>query len=113
MEKVFRSVAAILALAASLLFAAVGSAEENPQQAIQKYTAEIQRNPNNIETYCKRGIAYYDLKQYERAIQDFSKAIELKPNYAFAYYSRCHAYLKLGDKEKARADYVKAKALGW
>ena len=45
-------------------------------------------NPNYVEAYCNRGIAYSDLKEYERAIQDFDKTVELNPNYAKAYFNR-------------------------
>ena len=68
--KIFRDITAIILIVAGSLFASICSAapEETPEQAIQRYTIEIQRNPNNADAYFHRGKAYGDTKQYESAV---------------------------------------------
>lgn len=67
--------------------------------AIKLYTEVIELNPNHSNTYNNRGIAYKNLKQYERAITDFQKYIELKPNDAAkAYKMLGECYTALADK---------------
>ena len=63
---------------------------------------------NLAVTYNNRGVAYHELKQYERAIEDFSKAIELNPNLADGYYNRGFTYHELKQYERAIEDYNKA-----
>ena len=63
---------------------------------------------NLAVTYNNRGVAYHELKQYERAIEDFNKAIELDPNLADGYYNRGFTYHELKQYERAIEDYNKA-----
>ena len=58
--------------------------------------------------YNNRGIAYGDLKQYDKAIADLTKVIELYPEPAKAYNNRGNAYLGLQQFDKAIADFTKA-----
>ena len=58
--------------------------------------------------YTNRGVAYNDLKQYERAISDYNKAIELNPNFALAYNNRGWAYYCLKKYQQALKDFDKA-----
>ena len=112
MKKIFRrTFAAIFLVACVFSVSVVGAA--TPQEEIQRYTQEIQINPNNAAAYFKRGIAYYDLRQHERAIQDYNKAIQINPNLAEVYNNRGIAYRALGDEAKAQADFAKAKQLGY
>jgi tetratricopeptide (TPR) repeat protein len=55
-----------------------------------------------------RGVAYADLKQFEKAIQDYNQAIELDPKYTHAFNNRGTAYIKLKQFEKAIQDYNQA-----
>ena len=56
--------------------------------AIEDYDTVIKLNPDNVDAYIHRGLAYHHKGEYDRAIADFTKAIKLKPNYAGAYYDR-------------------------
>ena len=47
--------------------------------AIEYYTKAIRVNPDNADTYAKRGNAEYLLGKYKEAVTDYSKAIELDP----------------------------------
>ena len=70
---------------------------------------EVLKFGDYSEAYNNRGVAYDDLRQYERAIQDYNKAIQLDPNNAEAYNNRGNAYAKgLKQYERAIQDYNKA-----
>ena len=61
---------------------------EDYDTVIELTNTVIEADPNNVEAYIRRGIAYYHKGEHDRAIGDFTKAIELKSNYAGAYYDR-------------------------
>ena len=58
--------------------------------------------------YALRGLARYNLKQYEDAIVDLSIATERNPEFTFAYGYRAHALLKMDRFEEAIDDYSRA-----
>jgi tetratricopeptide (TPR) repeat protein len=74
---------------------------------LKQYERAIEEDPNFAEAYYNRGVAYGNLKQYERAIEDYNKAIELDPNHTSAYYNRGNAYYYLKQYERAIEDYNK------
>jgi len=53
----------------------------NYESAIIGYTKAIELNPNQTDTYYKRGLVYKDMGQRDKAIADFRKAVELDNNY--------------------------------
>jgi tetratricopeptide (TPR) repeat protein len=72
---------------------------------IQDYDQEIQKNPNNAEAYCKRGMAYGDEGEDDKALADFNQAIKINPNYAKAYCSRGMVYFNLDECDQAIEDF--------
>jgi tetratricopeptide (TPR) repeat protein len=84
-----------------------GKKYSDPKKAIEYLNNAIKLQPNNAETYTKRGGTYYDLGQYQQAVEDFSKVVTLKPDYADAYINRGVAYFKLGQYQQAIEDYNK------
>ena len=80
----------------------------NRETAIEYYTRAIELNPEYADAYNNRGIAYKNIKEYEKAIRDYNKAIELNPEYAMAYNNRGIAYYNLKEYEEAISDYNKA-----
>ena len=64
--------------------------------------------PEDAAAYTNRGLAKYELEDYEGAIADYDRAIELKPKFAEAYYNRGVAKGFLGDHEGAIADFALA-----
>jgi Flp pilus assembly protein TadD len=45
-----------------------------------------------MDAFIDRGVAYADLKQFEKAIQDYNQAIELNPKDARAFNNRGVVY---------------------
>lgn len=88
-----------------------GSKYDPADRAVKYFTKVIDLEPNNAIAYRRRGIAYYDLKKYQRAIEDYDKAIELDPKYAKAYSNRGVAYYAQKKFRRAIQDFDKATAL--
>ena len=89
-----------------------GKKYTNPKKAIEYLNNAIKLQPNNAETYFKRGAAHVNLGQYQQAFEDFNKAIGLKQDYAYAYNNRGIIYLMRGNKELGCRDAQKACELG-
>ena len=89
-----------------------GKKYTDPKKAIEYLNNAIKLQPNNAETYTKRGGTYYNLGQYQQAVEDFNKVVILKPDYKDAYNKRGATYLLLGNKELGCPDLKKACSLG-
>ena len=68
----------------------------------------LELNPEYVDAYYNRGIAYYGLNKYDEAFKDYGKAIELDPEYVPAYIDRGNAYYGLKKYDEAFKDYDKA-----
>jgi Flp pilus assembly protein TadD len=79
--------------------------------ALAVFSRIISLDPQAIEAYYNRGIAYERIGRNRNAIADFNKVIDLNSNYAEAYLERGKIYLKLGQKQKAISDYQTALTL--
>jgi Flp pilus assembly protein TadD len=77
----------------------------DPNKAKNYWDRAIATSPKVAEAYNNRGLAFYNLKQYQEAIKDFSQSIRMKPGYAEALNNRGNAYYELDQYEKARADF--------
>ena len=82
--------------------------EDKNLEAIEEYSKAIELNPDYELAYNNRGLAYYNLNEYETAIRDYNRAIKVEPDFAFAYYNRGSAYHKLGRYDEAMQDYNKS-----
>ncbi|MDD4955341.1 MAG: tetratricopeptide repeat protein [Candidatus Omnitrophica bacterium] len=103
--------------------------EQSCASIIEKYTKEIQANPDNSEMYYKRGYQNLDCKNYDQALEDATRAIELDQKeekhvsskalqdliktpelklQAKYYELRADAFLGKHDYAKAVADYTTA-----
>ena len=71
-----------------------------------KTTKAIKLQPDNAESYVKRGIAYLDAGKVEETISDYSKAIELNPDDKESYYHRGIAYGEKGEFQCAIEDLL-------
>lgn len=71
-------------------------------------------NPKTFMEYYRRGIAFFNRKNYNAAIADFERAIQLAPNekifLVYAYLGNCYFYLKQYQRAlQAYNDAVNAK----
>ncbi|ACK67358.1 TPR repeat-containing protein [Rippkaea orientalis PCC 8801] len=81
------------------------------QGAIADFNQVILINPNEVEAYHSRGIAYIKLGNYSQAIADFNNALGLNPNIPEIYQERAKIRLILSDKAGAIADLQTAAEL--
>nr|AGS51705.1 cell surface protein [uncultured bacterium contig00032] len=95
---------------------------EDSERAIEICTQSIQLNPDDIELYMDRGLAYTQkaevirlknnnrtpMQEDDKAIEDFSHVIKLSPDDALAYRFRGMAYSVKMEYEKAIADHSEA-----
>ena len=80
----------------------------DPKKALNYWNKAIRKNSKSAELYNNRGLAYYNLKQYQKAVSDFSQAIQMKPEDATAYNNRGNAYYEMFKYELAVTDYNKS-----
>ncbi len=82
-----------------------GGKYKDPNMAVNYWTQAINSKQNSAIAYSNRGLAYYDLKQYQEAVHDYSQAIELDPNNAAAYNNRGNSYYALNAYQQALQDF--------
>jgi len=93
---------------ANALWDAPGGKFTDPKKAIEYLNNAIKLKPDYVEAYNSRGLAYFNLGQYQRATKDYNNALRLKPDNAYAYYNRGTAYRYLGKHQRAIDDYNEA-----
>lgn len=74
---------------------------ENPMQAVQDFTREIQLSNNSAIAYYNRGSAKAKLNDYFGAIADYEKVIEIDPNFSMAYNNWGWLYFERSEFSKA------------
>jgi tetratricopeptide (TPR) repeat protein len=86
---------------------------EQAKNTINQLSRMIEQNPDDAETYYKRGIIRDKLGMYTKAFEDYEQAIKIKPDYAAAYNKRGFHYDtgSGNEKEKAFKDYDQATKL--
>ncbi|KAG0180293.1 Serine/threonine-protein phosphatase 5 [Apophysomyces sp. BC1034] len=73
-------------------------------EAIEKYTAAIETNPNVATYYTNRAFCHLKLESYGYAISDADKALTIDPTLAKANYRRASANMALGKFKEALKD---------
>jgi tetratricopeptide (TPR) repeat protein len=81
------------------------------ENAVSFFNRTIELDPNMVDAYLFRGLAYRNLKKYKEAMEDYNKIISLEPNSAAAYNNRGVVYWKQGKFKEALADYNKTISL--
>lgn len=61
----------------------------------------IKINPSNWLYYSTRGLAYYELNDYEAAKNDHTVVVNYKYSFAYAWYRKGYCHLRLGEFEEA------------
>ena len=77
-------------------------------QAVSHWTELIQSDPEDFAAYVARGLAYRELREYEKAITDYTEAIRLDPKSVAAYLDRGSVWSKKHEYDKAIADFTEA-----
>lgn len=79
--------------------------QDRNEEAIQLMLAALERDPNYVDAWSNLGVAYFQMRDYERAEKCARKAIELAPGFA-------NAWANLGMTLRARNDVEQA-LLAW
>jgi len=77
-------------------------------KAIDFFTEEIRRDPNNVAAYCGLGKAYRAIGDIEKSFANYNEAILRNPGFAKAYCGRGNTHLGNRDSDNAIADYTEA-----
>jgi len=78
---------------------------KNPKKAVDYWSHAISKKQNTAEAFNNRGLAYHELKRYDRAIDDYSQAIKLDPSQVNAYNNRGNSYYERNEYQLALADF--------
>jgi len=78
---------------------------KNPNKAIEYWGHAISQKQNTAKAYNNRGLARYDLKQYQKAIKDYDQAIKQDPSYVAAFNNRGNSYYELAEYQRALTDF--------
>ncbi len=81
---------------------------EDYAQAVERFTAVIEVNPNFAEGYNQRAIAYFMLEEWSKAIQDCKQTVALNPYHFGALAGMGHVYVRLGKIDAAIDAYKQA-----
>jgi tetratricopeptide (TPR) repeat protein len=82
-----------------------GDKYKDPNTALNYWSRAISSNQNTAGAYNNRGLAYYELKHYQKAISDYNQAIKLDREYAAAYNNRGNTYYELSEYKLALQDF--------
>jgi tetratricopeptide (TPR) repeat protein len=80
------------------------AADDEPEAAIEAFSAAIELDPELVEAYTRRASAYRGAGELAKALADSSKAIELRPDDRSLYYDRALTQWYLLDHPQAIAD---------
>lgn len=80
-------------------------------QAVQDFSAAIDRAPGHPLHYYNRALAEEQLGEWRAALADYSAAIARAPSMAIAFNNRGLVLERFGDPAAAKADYAKATEL--
>jgi len=81
------------------------------ERAIQYYTQDIEREPQQLAHYLARAACYLNIQQKERAIPDVERALKLNPNNALALQLRGEMYSMDKDFDAALDLFARAQAI--
>ncbi|HRR40994.1 MAG TPA: tetratricopeptide repeat protein [Syntrophales bacterium] len=87
------------------------AAGTNDTEAMDCFTKALEFNPENIDLYAERALAFLRSGLPERAAGDYSKMIALSPEDPSLYMKRAEAFLKMKRPAEAVADLDRALAL--
>ena len=77
-------------------------------KSLRKCTKRINKHPDKVSLYIKRGYLNFQMGNIQDAIKDYSSAEDLQPDNSDIYYSRGQLELKLKKYNLALDDFNKA-----
>lgn len=77
-------------------------------QAIKHWSEVIEADSDDSAAYIARGLAYRELRDYDKAIADYSQALRIEPKSLSAYLNRGSVWSKKGEYDKAIEDFTEA-----
>ncbi len=86
----------------------IALSEDRNTEAIRNFNTVIQSRPDHFEAWFFRGIAKFNLSDYNGSLADFSETIRLHPLYARAYHYRGIVNDRMANYYDARSDFNKA-----
>jgi tetratricopeptide (TPR) repeat protein len=76
------------------------------EASLNSFAKSIELDPNNLNTYLKRGIVFTDqMNRFDEGIADFQKVLSIDPGHKDAAMNMGIAYYKKGDSQNAVAIY--------
>jgi len=84
------------------------------REAIALCDGELKRDPKFVNLLCTRGIAWMELREFEKAVHDYQAALKLSPGNQTVFYNLACLEMKKKNPKRALAFLAKAvKANGY
>ena len=87
--------------------------EDRHEEAIERYDASLEVDPEWTEAMHGKAMALMQLERYDEAIAIGLRIVELDPDDAFAHTSLSMFYQRKGMIEEAEAEGAKARMISW
>lgn len=91
-----------------ILAGRIDLSEERFFESISNFNTAIRYDADNFEAYFLRGVAKFNLNDYQGALDDFSRTLEIHPLYVRAYHYRGITHDRMSNYFDARADFKRA-----
>ena len=91
-----------------LLYRYLGQIQERQgrqQQALECYTAGLERSPEDVELRLDRAALLYRMGNADRALSDYGDVLRRQPRHIEALQMRAHIFAARHDYKSARLDY--------
>ncbi|MBO0931542.1 tetratricopeptide repeat protein [Fibrella sp. HMF5036] len=82
--------------------------EGKTREAVQVLNQAVEADADNADAFNTRGVAYFELKEYNNALLDYEQALKVKPDFYSPYYNRALLKTTQGDIQGALTDYSQA-----
>ena len=82
--------------------------DKKPKEAVDLLGAVISRSPSFVPAYFHRGMALFQMEEYDRALSNYNKAVEINPKFAQAYLGRAMVYFVKRDLDQVILDLNRA-----
>jgi lysophospholipase L1-like esterase/Tfp pilus assembly protein PilF len=80
-------------------------------QADSDYTRLLQLEPDNLQAHHQRGVARFELKDFNGSVNDFDEVIATQAS-SLAFFIRGYAHYGAGDQQAACQDWQQASRMG-